>query len=274
MLRHVAIAVVLFFASACSKDSLPTACCTQTEQAMINCDLQPTAPVCGGPVEPCDPCDPPPPAALAAPTNFNGGFEARAMPPLSSCSRDSAGVLYCPWPTSLPDGWTVSPNEVYLGSRGHGGTFFQYGAGRVWEPSYGEQYPNVPDNTALMLQTCYTQHDPAWCEGTVLITSRVFDVSASGNYRLSMWLRSTLFMASYPPYENRTRLTVRFLDANLNQVAADSFTFAPNAAPIDWTFGSKDVVVPGNATKAQVVIGVDRLRQSMVYIDDVALDPR
>lgn len=274
--------------------------------ALMGMSCGPSEPTCEG--CPDTPGDVPGPVASEPPA-FNGGFDDRSFPytgscacvdedynpntaqtitcspaqPTTVCSCRATGTgsnpatwtydVACAAPTDPPHGWEVSPLDVFRSSRGHGGVFFSYGAGRNAGPPRPPGY-NVPDGTALHLQLCYTTYDPSWCEGPIVVSSARFAVNPGGRYRLSMWLRSTIFMATGQPQENRTRLSVRFYDRSGVSIGTDGFPFEPNTAPLsEWTQGHADVTVPIGAVEARIEVGADRNRQSNVYIDDIGFTP-
>lgn len=226
---------------------------------------------CDGPLRKEPPDDGTNPGAVSTtPPSFNGGFDERDMP---SCVTLPNGSVSCGWPTDASYGWGVSPPEVFRGTRGHGGTFFQYGAGRANTPPRAG-YPSIPDNTALYFQLCYTANDPAWCNGFVTVRSSRFPVSQGARHRLSAWARSSVVLATGQPQEHRLRVSARYLNSAGGSVAVDGFQFSPNAAPLDtWTENFTELAVPAGATEAQIEIEVDRNRQSNIYVDDVMFTP-
>ncbi len=244
------------------------------------------------------------PSTLPTP-DFNGGFEARTFGYTGSCSCSGLTIsctpaqaapitcgcrttttgsdVACAPPFEPSNGWTVTPSyffaptptdpRLHPAAKGNGGVFFQYGAGRNPGPPRPPGY-QVPDGTALYFQTCNIANDPTWCEGDAVVTSSRFAISGGAMYRLGAWLKSTTFMVTGEPRENRTRFAVRFFDASGAELGSDGFNFEPNAAPVaDWTNAFQDFGAPSAAAQAQVEIHVDRYRQSNVYVDDVSFSP-
>lgn len=191
------------------------------------------------------------------------------MPP---CIASPGGSLTCGWPVGAPYGWTVEPTEIFKSTHGNGGVFFQYGAGRVESPSL-PGYPGIPNNTALYFQVCDVVHEAGWCEGIASVISETFAISGAHDYRLAVWARSTTFLATTTPQENRLFVDVSFLDAAGALLGVNRLNFTPNSAPMPWTENILDITAPANATSARISINAARYRQSNVYVDDVRLVP-
>jgi hypothetical protein len=197
--------------------------------------------------------------ASTVPTpDFNGAFN---RPPGADYFEPAAG-----WTVEPSYFFALDPNQpsdprLHPTARGHGGVFFQADAGRN-------------GGVALYFQLCYATRDPAWCEGPIIVSSSRFPVASGTPYRLGLWFRSTIFLASAPPRENRTRLSIHFYDSNGNDAGSNGFAIEPNEAPVEsWTSNFRDVMIPGNVTTARIEVAVDRNHQSHVYIDDVVLIP-
>lgn len=264
--------------------------------------------------------------------SFNGGFETRAFPYDGSCSCSGAAITCSPTPqdacycsdhdsnSATPHivqcaapfepsiGWTVitpgyfavypppsTDPRLHPTTRGNGGVFFQYGAGRIQgsprPPGYG------PESTALLFQTCDNSDrwdnalgapgpqnnftsppdgvpDSDWCFQTesIVVRSPVFSPTPGAAYAFSGWVRSTLFLSVGSVHVNGLEIAIRFLDA-VGTVLSSAVLLAPEPAPLPWTRLEQTVVVPPQTSRAFVEVIERRDHQSNVYVDDIALTP-
>lgn len=322
----IALMVLCVLALGCGEAAPECSACATMEAGLLNCDQSPPPPGCSD-GEPTEEPPPPPPTSIAVPS-FNGNFEDRAFPYTGSCScidtdgnpstpsaiscspaltnsacycvnhdgnTSTPDVVQCSAPTDLSTGWTVTPLDTFRGTRGNGGVFFQYGAGRNPGPPRAPGY-GVPDGTALYFQTCDDSDrwnntigppgppnyptsppdgipDSDWCFQTLslVVRSTNFAPTPGATYRLSAWLYSTTFMAVGSVFENRIEVRARFFNSSGTEIGGGT-AVAPKTAPVSsWTEFSTMVTVPVGTSSAVVEVVEGRDHQSNVYVDDVAL---
>lgn len=211
---------------------------------------------------------------LPAGPDFNGGFDRR---PFSSYTLLDGGTAY-EWPTSIPDGWTVTKGTWNRGIFDLYGEGFDAGpplrcqvggGGSVNCPGTGD----APNGSALTAGVCRPEN--GGCEGANEVRSMAFPVSGGTQYVLGFMMKGRWdFVVLTPPGPAKSA-TAFHIDWAAGTTPLSTTDVQTDIDLIDrvWTEYRYAVMAPAAATSATLRVELDRDPRD-VRLDSVVLSPQ